>query len=125
LRVTNTINFLSLGIFTATLAIGQVLFKHIGLAIRGMSVMHAAATVFRQPEFYVALAIYGAATLLWIWILGRVSLMQAYPWAGACVIFVPLMGSYVFGEKAGPLFWVGAGLIALGIVLTQYSGHST
>src|SRR5882724_3692488 len=103
-----TINFLSLGAFTATLAIGQLLFKHAGLSIRGMSVMQAATTLARQPGFYAALAIYGAATLLWIWILGRVSLMQAYPWVGACVIFVPLLSAYVFGEKVGPLFWMGA-----------------
>ena len=117
-----TINVLSLSVFTVTLAIGQLLFKHVGNAIRGMGATDAAAELMRQPAFYAALAIYGVATLLWVWILARVSLMQAYPWVAAGVIIVPLLSSYFFGERVGPLFWPGAGLIAFGLVLTQYSG---
>jgi multidrug transporter EmrE-like cation transporter len=121
--VQNAINFLLLGTCSATLAVGQLLFKHAGLAIRGASLVQAAQTLARLPEFYAALAIFGVATLLWIWVLGRVSLMQAYPWVGAGVIVVPLLSSHFFGERVGPLFWVGAAFIALGIVLTQYPGR--
>jgi drug/metabolite transporter (DMT)-like permease len=119
--VSNIINTLLLMVCTVAVAVGQLLFKHVGLAIRGMSVARAAAVLAAQPEFYAALALYGAATLLWIWILGRVSLMQAYAWLGAGVILVPLLSSHFFGEKAGPYFWAGAALIAVGVVLTQYA----
>lgn len=119
--MSNIVNTLLLMLCMVTIAVGQLLFKHIGLAIRGLSLARAAALLAAQPQFYAALALYGAATLLWIWILGRVSLMQAYPWVGAAVIMVPLLSSHFFGEKAGALFWVGVVLIALGIVLTQYA----
>lgn len=119
--MSNLVNTLLLMICTAAVAVGQLLFKHVGLSIRGMSITRAATVLAAQPEFYEALAVYGAATLLWIWILGRVSLMQAYAWLGAGVILVPILSSHFFGEKAGPFFWVGAVLIACGVVLTQYA----
>lgn len=119
--MSNVVNTLLLMVCTLAVAVGQLLFKQVGLAIRGMSIARAAAVLAVQPEFYAALAVYGAATLLWIWILGRVSLMQAYAWLGAGVILVPLLSSYFFGEKGGPFFWIGAALIAVGVVLTQYA----
>jgi drug/metabolite transporter (DMT)-like permease len=122
-HVWNAINQVLLSVLMLALAIGQLLFKHVGLTIRGMAPAHAASTLLREPALYAALALYGAATLLWIWILGRITLMQAYPWVGASVIIVSLMSSYFFGERVAPLFWPGAVLIALGIVLTQYSGR--
>lgn len=106
---------------TTALAIGQLIFKRIGIVIHGMDAPNAIASMIRQPVLYLALAIYGAATLLWIWILGRVSLMQAYPWSAAGVILVPLLSSYFYSERVGPLFWLGATLIAVGIVFTQYA----
>jgi multidrug transporter EmrE-like cation transporter len=36
------------------------------------------------------------------------------------VVLVPAVGVMVFGEQVRPVFWVGAGLIVAGIVLTQY-----
>lgn len=120
--MTNVINLLTLSILTTFLAVGQLLFKRLGGTIRGMGIIFSAITLLEEPIFYVALLIYGVATLLWIWVLGRVSLMQAYPWVGVGVIVVPLLSSYFYGEKVAPPFWVGAALITVGIVLTQYSG---
>lgn len=121
MSASSLINTLLLAVCTVAVAVGQLLFKHVGLAIRGMNIARAAAVLAAQPEFYAGLAVYAAATLLWIWLLGRVSLMQAYAWLGAGIILVPLLSSHFFGEKAGPFFWVGAALIAVGVVLTQYA----
>lgn len=119
--MSNILNTLLLMVCTLAVAAGQLLFKQAGLAIRGMGLMQAAVVLAARPEFYAGLAVYAAATLLWIWILGRVSLMQAYPWVGVCVILVPLLSARLFGETAGPFFWLGALLIAVGVVLTQYA----
>jgi multidrug transporter EmrE-like cation transporter len=122
--VSKVVNFLLLGIFTLILTTGQLLFKRVGLSIQGKSVAAAAAEVFREPTLYGALATYGVATLLWIWILGRVPLVQAYPWIGAGLIIVPLLSSHFFGERVAPTFWLGAALIAGGLVITQLSIRS-
>jgi multidrug transporter EmrE-like cation transporter len=118
--MTPLINFVSLGIFTLALAAGQLLFKRVALSIIGQPPAAGLLSLFRHPALYTALAIYGASTLLWIWILSRVPLMQAYPWAAAGVAIVPLIGWYAFGERVAPIFWLGVVLILAGILLTQY-----
>lgn len=117
------INFASLGIFTLMLAAGQFLFKQVALTLRGQSIADGLLSLPRQPALYAALGIYGFSTLLWLWILSRVSLMQAYPWVAIGVIIVPLMGRYMFGERTAPSFWFGTAFIAVGILLTQYASQ--
>jgi len=95
------------------------MFKSIGLAIRGQPLIDAIRLIFFGRAFYIALAIYGVATLLWVWILSRVPLSQAYPWVAGGIALVSLLSWYVFGERFGGLFWLGIGLIVMGIVITQ------
>jgi undecaprenyl phosphate-alpha-L-ara4N flippase subunit ArnE len=112
------INMLSLVVVTVTLAIGQLLFKQAGLTLRGSGV----GEVVRSPTVYIALGLYGAATLLWIWVLSRVPLSRAYPWIASCVVLVPLLSSAFFKEPIEARFWVGGLLVMIGLVITQWSG---
>jgi multidrug transporter EmrE-like cation transporter len=115
------LNAISLFVFTCMLAVGQLLFKHVGLAIRGQSLTESLYAMARQPAFYGALALYGVSTLLWVWILSRVPLTQAYPWVAAGVAIVPLLGWLTFGERVTPMFWFGVAFIIAGILLTQFA----
>ena len=115
------INQVCLLAFTFILAGGQVLFKKVGLAIAGQPLAKAVLVMLRDPVLYAALALYGLATLLWIWLLSRVPLSQAYPWVAFGTVIVPLLGWYLFGERLAPGFWVGVALIVAGIALVQYS----
>jgi drug/metabolite transporter (DMT)-like permease len=110
----------SLALFTVMLASGQVMFKRVGLSLQGHAGFEAILLVLREPSLYVALTIYGAATLLWILILSRVTLIQAYPWVSVGMIIVPLLGWLLFGERVSPIFWLGVGFIIVGVGLTQY-----
>jgi drug/metabolite transporter (DMT)-like permease len=112
---------LSLAVFTMMLAIGQVYFKSVGLILQGHSGIDAVALALRAPSLYFALILYGGATLLWIWILSRVSLSQAYPWVAVGMIVVPLLGWFVFDERVAPIFWLGVAFIVVGVGLTQYA----
>ncbi len=111
---------ISLAVFTLMLAFGQVYFKSVGLILRGHSGMEAIALALRAPSLYLALFLYGGATLLWIWILSRVSLSQAYPWVAVGMVVVPLLGWLVFDERVAPVFWLGVAFIVVGVALTQY-----
>ena len=73
------VDTVSLTVFTVTLAFGQVCFKRVGLTVRGHSGLEAIALVLQVPSLYLALILYGAATLLWIWILSRVNLSLRLP----------------------------------------------
>lgn len=108
--------------FTLLLALGQLLFKKVGLELRGQPLGDGLLRVFATPAFYAAIALYGAATLLWIWILSRVPLSRAYPYVALGVVLVPLASMFVFGERVHLTFWLGAALIVAGIVITQIGG---
>lgn len=105
------------------LSVGQLLFKRAGLALQGRPLADGVWTLATLPSFYLALAIYGAATVLWIFVLSRVPLIEAYPWIAAATVAVPLIGWFYYGERVGPLFWAGLVLIIAGLLLTQLGGQ--
>ncbi|SKA21651.1 EamA-like transporter family protein [Enhydrobacter aerosaccus] len=114
-------NLIGLTCFTSMLAVGQLLFKKSGLAMRGLPFSHGLMTLAQLPAFYAALCLYGLSTILWVWLLSRITLMQAYPWVSAGVVIVPLLSGLIFGEKVNPAYWAGAALIIAGIAVTQYA----
>lgn len=113
------INVGCLIIFSLTLAWGQILFKRLGLSVRGLPVGDALRTVISQPLLYGAVLLYGMATLLWVWILGRMPLSQAYPWVASGVLVVPVLGWWIYHEHVAPMFWLGALMIAAGLLIIQ------
>ena len=120
----NKLNLFSLLFFTGLLAGGQLLFKHVGLAMQGKPLIEGFLAVARAPALYVALSVYGVSTLLWIWILSRIPLSQAYPWVAVGLGVVPLLASAVFNEKLGAVYWVGIGFVIVGVLITQYAGQT-
>lgn len=110
---------LSLLAFTLLLAAGQLLFKKVGLDLRGGPPGAGVLRVLGSPSLYAAVVLYGFATILWIWILSRVPLSRAYPYVALGVVLVPLASLLMFGERVGPGFWFGAALIVAGIIITQ------
>jgi multidrug transporter EmrE-like cation transporter len=117
----NVTNFICLSSFATLLAVGQLLFKRVGLSIGGMPVADGLFAMARTPSFYGALSLYGVSTLLWIWILSRIPLSQAYPWVAVTMAIVPLLGRFVFSERLSNTYWLGIGLVMLGVFLTQYA----
>ena len=119
------LNYLLLASVTLMLAVGQLLFKHVGLSMQGQALVDGFFSAARSPVLYVALALYGIATLLWIWVLSRVSLSQAYPWVAVGVGIVPLLAWLVFDERVGPAYWAGIGFVMIGVFLTQYAAQNS
>jgi drug/metabolite transporter (DMT)-like permease len=118
-------NQLCLLALTFILAGGQSLFKKVGLGIAGLPPAAAMLAVLRDPLFYGSIGLYGFGTLLWIWILSRVPLSQAYPWVALGMVIVPLFGWYIFAERVAPMYWAGTVLMVAGLALIQYGGLST
>ena len=111
----------SLLIFTGLLAAGQLLFKQVGLAMRGKPLVDGFIYVASVPAFYLAVSVYGVSTLLWIWILSRIPLSQAYPWVAVGLGVVPLLASLIFDERLGTAYWIGIGFVIFGVLVTQYA----
>ncbi len=112
-------NTLWLLLFSVSLAGGQLLFKRAAQKIAGVPATRILLVLATTPAMWAAIVLYAASTLLWVWILSRVPLSQAHPWAALGVVVVPLAAVLVFGEVVRPVFWLGAALIVAGIVLRQ------
>jgi len=107
-------------LFSVSLAGGQLLFKRAAQEIAGVPASPRLLLVLATtPAMWAAVVLYAGATLLWVWILSRMPLSQAHPWAALGVVVVPLAAVLMFGEVVRPVFWLGAALIVAGIVLTQ------
>jgi len=117
-----TINLVSLFVVSGALAAGQILFKRLGLSLQGQELVSGLLSLARNPQLYLALAIYGFATILWIWVLSRIPLTRAYPWIAATTAVIPLLGWLVFDERVAGQYWIGLLLIIAGLALTQYGG---
>jgi drug/metabolite transporter (DMT)-like permease len=107
-----------LGTVICVLAItaGQLLFKRLGLDIQD----GAALLSFRVAAVAVAaFTIYGAATVLWIYLLRFVALRDAYVFMALSFVLVPLAAHFFFGEELTPGSIAGALLVVSGIVVTM------
>jgi drug/metabolite transporter (DMT)-like permease len=114
------VNLVALFTFTLSLAAGQILFKKTALTMSGLQPMEGLRVVLLQPLLYVALALYGFTTCLWIWLLSRIPLTQAHPFMAASIIVVPILSVFLLGERVTFVFWIGAVFVTLGVVLTQF-----
>ena len=117
------LNYVALGIFAAVLAAGQVLFKFSAAAFKSKSVAQGFVELAQTPTFYAAVTLYGAATLLWVWILSRVPLSQAYPWVALATSAVPILAVVVFDERFDSTYWLGVALVVMGVFLTQHASR--
>jgi drug/metabolite transporter (DMT)-like permease len=93
---------------------GQLMFKLSARSIAGAGpgeMWRLAAS----PWFLGALATYGGATVLWVWLLRELPLNRAYPYFALSFLFVPLLGGYLLGEPTQARYWVGIALIVAGI----------
>lgn len=78
-------------------------------------------SLLRTASFWIALLLYGTATLLWVYLLRTVPLSKAYPFVALGFIAIPALAYFIFGEKLNISYMFGTGLIVFGIFLTIQS----
>lgn len=106
-------------LFSLGLAGGQVLFKLAAQDIVSHRGEWALMSVLSSPWLVAALAVYGASTVLWVWILMHVPISKAYPFALLTMALVPLAGYWLFSEALNVQYAVGLALVMLGLILIQ------
>jgi multidrug transporter EmrE-like cation transporter len=108
-------------------AIAQVLFKFgmssvaVRQALAVGSPMQAAIAVFLSAGVLGGLSLYGIGTVLWLGVLSRTEVSQAYPFVGLGFVLTALIGYFLFGDALGPLRIVGIALVVAGIFLISRS----
>ena len=107
--------------FALSMATGQVLFK-LGATKAPPAVdLQGWMSLIFHPLVLTALTLYGAATFLWLWLLQRIPLTTAYPFAALAFVLVPLGGWLFFNESVNFKYVGGVALILSGVLLTSLS----
>ena len=117
-RILNTLGLAGVALI---LAAGQLLFKLTAARSPSIGSLADLRHLLAEPLFWVALALYGLATLLWVFLLQRVALTYAYPFVALAFVLVPLGAAAFFGERLSVGFFVGTALIVAGICVTGLS----
>ena len=107
--------------FAASMATGQVLFKLGALKAPPAEGLGGWAVLVLQPVVIAALTLYAASTLLWLWLLQRIPLTTAYPFAALAFLLVPFGGWLFFKEPLNARYLLGVGLILSGVIVTSAS----
>lgn len=106
--------------FSFLLASGQILFKYAAVLSPRLNTLDAFVALLANPKLWAALILYATATLLWIYILQRIPISKAYPFAALGFIIVPLAGRVLFSETISQAYILGVVLIVVGIYLTGF-----
>jgi drug/metabolite transporter (DMT)-like permease len=106
-----------LSLYAVAMAGGQLLFKLAALRAPAVGNLTERLTALAFDGFFLAaLALYGALTLLWVWILTFTPLSRAYVFIALAFAITPLAGGYLFGEPISLRLVMGIGLIVGGLL---------
>ena len=97
---------------------GQVLFKQAAGRIGGFGGAEL-MRLFLDPVFIAAVALYGLATIVWVYTLSVTPLSIAYSFMALSYLIVPLFAWWLLGEAIPPRYLIGTGLILAGMVVIQ------
>lgn len=108
-------HIIQLCLFAALLSGGQILFKVASTTSPSLTTITDVLFLFKNIWFWLALVLYGTATLLWIFILQQVPLSLAYPFVALGFIIVPLASWGIFKEPLNLSYIAGVALIVGGL----------
>ena len=109
----------TVGLLTVALVLagGQMLFKAAAdRLVLGEGPVALALSFVTRPMLW-ALVLYGAATVLWVYLLHGLPLSRAYPFIGLVFAVVPLLSWLVFREGVDARYFAGLGLLLAGLYL--------
>jgi drug/metabolite transporter (DMT)-like permease len=102
------------------MSIGQILFKKTALSMSSLGALGLIDGVLKAifiPWLYMALCVYGLATIFWLYLLQRIPITIAYPFSALAMIIVPILAIFIFGDKLSFSYWIGLFLIVSGITI--------
>ena len=108
---------LQLVAFPMAIAAGQILFKRAASQLGPATGAGWVLEVAKLPTMWVAIALYGGATLLWVRILTTVPLSRAYPFLALAFVLVPAAGWLLFDEAITGRYAIGTLLIVAGVLV--------
>ena len=102
----------------AGMVAGQLLFKACALAWQTEGSLFAMRPLLL---FGIAIALFGFASIGWVWALRRGELGRLYPLMALAFVAVPIASHFAFDERFGIGYFAGVALIIAGVIV---AGHS-
>jgi drug/metabolite transporter (DMT)-like permease len=112
-------------------AVGQIAMKTGMNTVRAKSggdlgpIVSALPRMFTNPAVLGGITIYVLSTVLWLWVLSRVSLSFAYPCISISYIIIIVAGKFVFRERIDGWKIAAIVLILIGVVALGFSESPT
>jgi drug/metabolite transporter (DMT)-like permease len=103
--------------YTIGMAGGQILFKLAAVNLNGNGIAARLLSLTHNFYFLSALVLYGALSLLYVWILTFTPLSRAYPFVALAFALTPALAAWLFGEPVSFRLIMGISLILCGLVL--------
>ena len=99
------------------IGVGQLLFKSAAGQWRVDGWSWATLRGFLSPIMLLALVVYAAATLLWVFVLRTVPLSSAYALFSLAFVIVPVLAWVFLGEPLAVHTLVGGAIIVAGVIV--------
>ncbi len=103
--------------YAVTMAGGQLLFKFAAERSAPASAFTDRVLGLINGYFIVAVVLYAALSVLWVWILTFTPLSRAYPFVALAFAITPALGALVFAEPLSLRLAAGIGFILCGLFL--------
>jgi drug/metabolite transporter (DMT)-like permease len=75
-----------------------------------------------NPVVWLGLVLFAFSALAWLFVLSRVALSFAYPFASLSYLIIVLADRFFFDKTIPPMRWAGVALIMTGIVFVARGG---
>lgn len=112
-----------LAVITAfSMAGGQLLFKLGAAKWSGVNLAGWVVSFLSNPHLMIAVFLYAATIIAWIYVLKSLPLSVAYPITALAYIIVPVMSHLFLGEKVSTGTLLGSVIIIFGVIVCQYQG---
>ncbi len=98
----------------AGIVAGQLLFKASALAWQAEGTLFGVRPLLL---FGIAVALFGVASIGWVWALRRGDLSRLYPLMALAFVAVPVASYFTFGERFGGTYLIGVTLIVAGVIV--------
>ncbi len=93
----------------------------VATALSDGSHWHTTLTIATTPAVITGLALYVSGAMLWLLVLARIDVSQAYPFVGLGFLVTMALGILVLGETLSASRIAGTLLVATGILLVARS----
>jgi multidrug transporter EmrE-like cation transporter len=114
--------FLLILVSVSISALAQVALKRgmssptVQIVLERGEVLQKVLTIGTSPMVVVGIALYGLGAVVWLLVLARVDVSQAYPFVGLGFLITLGFGVLVLGEIVTFARLIGIGLVAAGII---------